>query len=307
MAKWVDYKGRKCWKCNSEYTYTGSGRGPSWFKRYIKDIWTGEYECYHCHFGLKNYKNRHIHIKSDDKYSYAYYKELAKDVGYPHEIKDNIIGPFIKWARENDILVNSADIDRKLYRNPSIEKLGCQNNKEYQDKLAQMAGFKDHSERSKILGWEKGKNIPMSENKECSSYFGVYIGENYVSKLFHDILKMPYGNPGFDWVCNKEKRIDHKASCLLHRDNRHYFEFTIRYNNIADYFILSAWDDRDSLNPLYVWIFHKNDIIREKKFWQRETLIITNRPEYIAKFEKYEITDKLEKLKELCKELKEKI
>ena len=38
----------------------------------------------------------------------------------------------------------------------------------------------------------------MSENEECSSYFGVYIGENYVSKTFEDPIMMPYGNKGFE-------------------------------------------------------------------------------------------------------------
>ena len=75
---------------------------------------------------------------------------------------------------------------------------------------------------------------------------------------------------------------------------------SIRYNTIADWFILSAWDDRDSLNPLYVWIFHKNDIVREKKFWKRNNLWITNTPKKLKEFKKYEVANRLYKLKELC-------
>lgn len=33
------------------------------------------------------------------KGSLGYYKELAKDAGYPNEIEGLNIGPFIKWAR----------------------------------------------------------------------------------------------------------------------------------------------------------------------------------------------------------------
>ena len=34
-----------------------------------------------------------------------------------------------------------------------------------------------------------------------------------------------------------------------------------RYLHLADWFILSAWDNRDSLTPLHVWAFHKDDIV----------------------------------------------
>lgn len=69
--------------------------------------------------------------------------------------------------------------------------------------------------------------------------------------------------------------------------------------NIADWFTLSAWDNRDSLNPLHVMVFHRNDIIRGRKFWRREVFSITNIPKGLKEFEKYEVTNRLNKLKEL--------
>ena len=63
---------------------------------------------------------------------------------------------------------------------------------------------------------------------------------------------------------------------------------------------MSAWDNRDSLKPLYVWAFHKDDIVRGRKFWRRDTFSITNTPEKLKELEKWEVTDRLDKLKELC-------
>ncbi len=79
-------------------------------------------------------------------------------------------------------------------------------------------------------------------------------------KTFEDPIKMPPNNPGFDWICKKGQKIDHKGACLkCYPWQSHYWSFHIIHNKTADYFILSAWDDRDSLNPLHVWIFYKND------------------------------------------------
>jgi hypothetical protein len=36
------------------------------------------------------------------------------------------------------------------------------------------------------------------------------------------------------------------------------------------------------------------------EFWKRETFTITNYPQGLIEFEKYEITNRLDKLKELC-------
>lgn len=41
------------------------------------------------------------------------------------------------------------------------------------------------------------------------------------------------------------------------------------------------------------------------EFWRRKTFTLTNTPECLKEFEKYEITDRLDKLKELCNKLKD--
>lgn len=88
--------------------------------------------------------------------------------------------------------------------------------------------------------------------------------------------------------------------------------FHIEYNNIADWFILSAWDDIDSLVPIHVWLFHKNDMVLQGrgscaskvKFWKRKSITIINTPKGIKRFEEWEVTNRLDKLKELCNGIK---
>jgi hypothetical protein len=77
-------------------------------------------------------------------------------------------------------------------------------------------------------------------------------------QTFVDPIRMPYGNPGFDWRCKNGDKIDNKGVCLQHIEGKSTkWEYQIRWNNIADYFILSAWDDRKSKKPLHAWAFYK--------------------------------------------------
>jgi len=97
----------------------------------------------------------------------------------------------------------------------------------------------------------KNGALPMDENKECSSYFGVYIVEGVLKQLFKNVVRMPYGNPGYDFLCSQDKKIDGKGSCL-HKDGR--WSFNIRHNTIADYFCCVAFDNRTDLNPMHIWL-----------------------------------------------------
>jgi hypothetical protein len=67
---------------------------------------------------------------------------------------------------------------------------------------------------------------------------------------------------------------------------------------------LSGWKDRESLEPLFILIFHRDEIIRGAPFWMRPSFWITNKPEYIRYFSDHDVKDKLEKLKEYIKEFK---
>lgn len=110
-----------------------------------------------------------------------------------------------------------------------------------------------------ISSTERGRevrgSIPMSENKECSSYLGVAVAERLVRHLFKDVVRMPNNNTGFDFVCAKDKKIDVKSSCLKIQHNKYLcWSFHIVNNQIADYFLLLAFDNRKDLIPLHQWL-----------------------------------------------------
>ncbi len=210
---------------------------------------------------------------------------------------------FTQWMQQNGIMKNPTDIEREQHKR-TLDNSGCKTIKEYNDKRAQKLGYKDRAEYIREWQWNTGICGPMSENEDCESYFGVYIGENYISKLFENPIRMPPNNPGFDWICKNGKKIQCEARCLHYIDGVFGWSFTIDYNNMADYFILSGWNNRESLEPIHIWMIHKNDEIRGDIFWRRGGFWITNTSKKLKEFEKYELSDKLDKLKEYCKNIK---
>lgn len=242
---------------------------------------------------------------------------------------------YIQILREEGKLVNPTDVKRKESEN-IIKRAGCNSWKEYKDKTSQNLGYKDYAEREKFDCWEKGIRDPM-EIKECSSNFGVVLGENVFEKflftIFEDVKHMKFGNKTFDFICknhniefvdtysqfnlerNKEYKIQIKVACLKHRGKRIYWDYPIRYDR-ADYFILSGWDDRSSLNILHIWMFHKNEMIKKgygcctpkEKFWKRDSIVMTNKQEYLKNFKNNDITTwlKLKKVNEILKEIIDK-
>ena len=107
---------------------------------------------------------------------------------------------------------------------------------------------------------QKRGSISMHENKSCPQYLGVVIGERLCRHLFKDVETMPYGNRGYDIICNKGKKIDVKSGCItLDRGNPRW-QFLIDRNVIADFFIFVAFDNRTNLNPLHLWMIPGSEI-----------------------------------------------
>ena len=106
----------------------------------------------------------------------------------------------------------------------------------------------------------KGKQT-LSENKTCSMYLGVHIAERILAKVFVNVKRMNPQNPGYDFICNKGMKIDVKSSCTRIRENRPaQWAFVIKRNNIPDYFLCIAFDNRKDLNPLHLWLINGNEI-----------------------------------------------
>ena len=92
-------------------------------------------------------------------------------------------------------------------------------------------------------------------------FLGVHVAEGVLSKVFKDVERMPYGNPGYDFICNNGYLIDSKSSCMhTRRGKSPSWQFAIKNNAIADYFVLLAFDNRYDLEPLYIWMIPGNDI-----------------------------------------------
>jgi len=103
--------------------------------------------------------------------------------------------------------------------------------------------------------YKKGSR-PLDENKECTLFLGIHVAERVLSHVFKDVEVMPRNNPGYDFVCNKGMKIDVKSSCLM-KDKRWLFH--TNHNTIADYFLCLAFDNREDLNPLYIWLLPAGD------------------------------------------------
>lgn len=110
---------------------------------------------------------------------------------------------------------------------------------------------------------------PMEKNKTCPSFLGIHVTEKLLLKRFKNTKAMSNNNEGFDFVCNKNYKIDAKASVLRFEKNlpdfNGCFEFNINKNQIADYFCCVAYDDRENLNVINAWLIPKNAISKKGK------------------------------------------
>jgi hypothetical protein len=113
----------------------------------------------------------------------------------------------------------------------------------------------------------KGLTRPLHECKDIPAYLGVHIAERVLSGFFEDVKRMPYGNPGFDFICKRGNKIDVKSSCLILRnDGGKYWKFMIKKNQITDYFLCIAFDNRESLTPLHVWLVPSKNVSSQHAF-----------------------------------------
>ena len=108
---------------------------------------------------------------------------------------------------------------------------------------------------------------PYYENKDCPAYLGIHVAEQVLSHYFKNVNRMPMGNQGFDFVCDRGFKIDVKASTghNHHCKGRERWQFEIKRNTIADYFLCLAFDNREDLNPEHVWLI-PGDAINDLKY-----------------------------------------
>lgn len=155
------------------------------------------------------------------------------------------------WRKENPEKQTAAD---RRYREENSEKI----------RESERRRRKENPEKARMKSEVDNRRRglrPFNENKECGLYLGVHVAERLLQRVFKDVGRMPHGNPGYDFICNNGYLIDSKSSCTYIRQGRSpSWQFSIRNNIIADYFVLLAFDNRYDLEPLHIWMIPGNVI-----------------------------------------------
>ena len=133
----------------------------------------------------------------------------------------------------------------------------------------------------------------IKTNINCSSYLGYHIAEQVLSKIFKNVERMPYGHSGYDFICGRGYKVDVKSACL-NKENR--WQFKLRYNTITDYFLCIAFDNREDLNPKYLWLMPGSDMNDHSSICISQSTI--------NKWSKYEL-DKLNDVITCCNVMKD--
>lgn len=153
--------------------------------------------------------------------------------------------------------------------------------------------------RIRIREWNhrSGRQRPMNEAKDSSSFLGVHVAERVINGIFENAKHMPYGFRGYDFTCGNGYKIDVKSSCLHYRPNRApEWGFGIDQNHIADYFLCIGFDDREQLNPMHVWLIPGHLINNHNE------LTITNSHRVVHKWCEFEKC--VDKAVDLCEKLR---
>lgn len=156
----------------------------------------------------------------------------------------------------------------------------------------------ENPEKSKAINTKASRKRgarPHNENKECSQFLGCHVAERVLSHVFKDVKRMPILNPGFDFICSHGKKIDVKSACLS-RTKYPRWGFHIDRNIIADYFLCVAFDNRENLTPIHVWLLPGNEF--------NHLIDAAIRPSTIPKWDAYRLD--ISKISECCVTMKEK-
>lgn len=108
-----------------------------------------------------------------------------------------------------------------------------------------------------VTNFYKSGNGGIKTNNKCGIWLGIHVAEQVLSKVFKNFQRMPTNNPGYDFICGKNYKIDVKSSCLV-KNKLKTWTFVINKNIIANYFLCLAFDNRGDLNPLHIWLIPSN-------------------------------------------------
>ena len=127
----------------------------------------------------------------------------------------------------------------------------------------------------------------MRENKDCPLYLGVHVAERILAKVFKNVERMPVNNVGYDFRCSQNKLIDVKSATM---NKNGAWTFHIRENKIADYFLCLAFDNREDLTPLHLWLV-PNHVLNRK-------ITTSISPSTLPRWKEYELS--IDKVSACC-------
>lgn len=149
--------------------------------------------------------------------------------------------------------------------------------------------------------------LSLYENKSCSSYLGIVVGERLLANYFEGVTRMPYAHKGFDFTCTNGYKIDSKIATaridkrVIMKSN--HWTFGLHKNSIADYFCCIAIDQRgdlSNLNIIKAWLIPRNAVsVNGINVHELNSLTISL--SNVSYWEQYEIDDN--ELNECCRKL----
>lgn len=228
-------------------------------------------------------------------YGERYKYQTEKTINGPNDYRKRLLK---NKAELGTIDKNVIDIkNSKELLNDWAGKRGFYSYEDYLNTIAIGRGFTCYGEYEKIWSYYPGMPSPIKENRRDTRFIGTYIAENGIAKIYEGSQRMAYYNRGYDILCPKGYKIDVKATVL---NQYNMFNFGINKNNLADYFILVAFNNIIELIPMHMWIIKSDENIDGRVINKLAKLIISNEPKYLDKYSKYEKLDKLDMLKNLC-------
>jgi len=166
---------------------------------------------------------------------------------------------------------------------PTHPCLECRNALKRQWKQDHPDKYQERQARYNQHRRERPGHTQMADNPKCTLYLGYFISETVLSREFKNVKRMPVTHPGYDFECNRHFKIDAKSSCLVNASRGgSYWQFTIKCNKVPHFYLLIAWDNRDNLNPIHIWLIPAA-LINMKKI-----IYIGNTEKSLAKWKKYE-------------------
>lgn len=182
------------------------------------------------------------------------------------------------------------------YRETHKDKIGAYNKDHYDAEYMRQYRL---THKTKRRYKHKAKIRTASDcAKDSATYLGVYVAERALSKFFDNIQRMPHNNPGYDFLCGRGFKIDVKSACLRQntRSTNFGWVFSPQRNQVADYFLCLGFDNRESLNPIHVWL------IPGRVINNQVTVSITNIEASLSKWTQYERA--LDRVLMCCAEMK---